>query len=67
MEHPERPLIRISSTFFWQLSSDYDLAPIPTLASRARAIRADTINLGKDAETEQTVYEPMKVGQQVQK
>ncbi|KIJ07829.1 hypothetical protein PAXINDRAFT_102790 [Paxillus involutus ATCC 200175] len=24
---PDRPLIRISSTFFWRLSSDYDLAP----------------------------------------
>ena len=66
-EHPDRPLIRISSTFFWHLSSDFDLAPIPELQQRARAIRADTINLGKVDLEEETAYEPMKVGQQVQK
>ncbi|PCH33891.1 Clavaminate synthase-like protein [Wolfiporia cocos MD-104 SS10] len=66
-EHPERPLIRISSTFFWHLSSDYDLAPIPSLQARARAIRANAINLGKiDTEDEPEIYAPMKVGQQVQ-
>ena len=65
IEFPERPLIRISSTFFWHLSSDYDLAPIPVLQERARAVRADSINLGKVEED--VVYEPMKVGQQVQK
>ncbi|KAG7452315.1 Clavaminate synthase-like protein [Guyanagaster necrorhizus] len=64
-EHPSRPLIRISSTFFWHLSSDYDLEPIPTLAEHSRAIRAAYISLGKD-NGEDTVYEPMKVGQQVQ-
>ncbi|KAJ7597507.1 hypothetical protein C8J56DRAFT_1011891 [Mycena floridula] len=63
--YPERPLIRISSTFFWHLSSDYDLAPIPALAERSKAIRADHINLGND-DAESVVYEPMKVGQQVQ-
>ncbi|KAI0660332.1 Clavaminate synthase-like protein [Cubamyces menziesii] len=65
-ENPDRPLIRISSTFFWHLSSDYDLVPIPTLQERARALRADTINLGKVDLDEETAYEPMKVGQQVQ-
>ncbi|ESK90903.1 clavaminate synthase-like protein [Moniliophthora roreri MCA 2997] len=65
VEHPDRPLIRISSTFFWQLSSDYDLVPIPALAERARALRADLINMGK-YEVDEVVYEPMKVGQQVQ-
>lgn len=64
---PERPLIRISSTFFWHLSSDYDLAPIPSLAARAKALRADTINLGKVDLDDETVYEPMKVGKQVQR
>jgi isopenicillin N synthase-like dioxygenase len=54
-QFPDRPVIRISSTFFWHLSSDYDLAPIPTLVARSR-------EEGED----QTVYEPMKVGQQVQ-
>jgi hypothetical protein len=65
-QYPERPLIRISSTFFWHLSSDYDLVPVPSLSSRAHAIHADQTNLGKDDEEEST-YEPMKVGQQVQK
>ncbi|KAH9846853.1 Clavaminate synthase-like protein [Lenzites betulinus] len=65
-EHPDRPLIRISSTFFWHLSSDYDLAPIPELRDKARSLRADTINLGKVDLDEETTYEPMKVGQQVQ-
>lgn len=66
-EYPDRPLIRISSTFFWHLSSDYDLAPIQSLLSRARAILADQINLGKDESDEEATYPPMKVGQQVQK
>jgi len=61
---PDRPLIRISSTFFWHLSSDYDLAPIPSLAARGQAIRAEQIRLGYD---DNIVYEPMKVGRQVQK
>ncbi|KAA1467953.1 Clavaminate synthase-like protein [Dentipellis sp. KUC8613] len=61
VQYPDRPLIRISSTFFWHLSSDYDLAPIPTLAKRVEELR-------KAAEDEDVaVYEPMKVGQQVQK
>jgi len=63
-QYPERPLIRVSSTFFWHLSSDFDLAPIAALAERALAIRAEQIDLGKDEE--EAVYEPMKVGQQVQ-
>ena len=65
VEHPDRPLIRISSTFFWHLSSDYDLAPIPALQERACSLRSNTINLGKTDLEEETVYEPMKVGQQV--
>ena len=64
---PDRPLIRISSTFFCHLSSDYDLAPIPSLQARAQAIRADAINLGKIDLDEESDYPPMKVGQQVQK
>lgn len=59
VEHPTRPLIRISSTFFWHLSSDFDLAPIPQLAEAA---------ITKNAlDDELTTYEPMKVGTQVQK
>lgn len=64
-EFPDRPLIRISSTFFWHLSSDYDLAPIAALAEQARKVRAEQFNLGKD-EGEEVVYPEMKVGEQVQ-
>lgn len=60
VQFPDRPLIRISSTFFWHLSSDYDLAPIPTLAERARILRAD------QNEMDEACYLPMKVGTQVQ-
>jgi hypothetical protein len=66
VDYPDRPLIRISSTFFWHLSSDYDLSPIHSLADRAQAIKADMANLGKEEE-DNVVYAPMKVGQQVQK
>ncbi|KAI0348347.1 Clavaminate synthase-like protein [Trametopsis cervina] len=61
VHNPSRPLIRISSTFFWHLSSDYDLAPIPTLHQRARAIATQSVGPQLD-----TIYEPMKVGHQVQ-
>ncbi|KAF5368620.1 hypothetical protein D9758_002261 [Tetrapyrgos nigripes] len=63
-EHLDRPLIRISSTFFWHLSSDYLLAPIPSLEERAKSMRAELINLGKYV-LEDAVYPPMKVGEQV--
>lgn len=63
---PDRPLVRISSTFFWHLSSDFDLAPIPSLAEEARRARAKQLNLGKD-EGEEVEYPAMKVGQQVQR
>ncbi|TFK36981.1 hypothetical protein BDQ12DRAFT_686192 [Crucibulum laeve] len=63
-EFPGRPLIRISSTSFWHLSSDYDLAPIPSLAARAHALRAEHLDLGKE-DGDDVVYTPMKVGQQV--
>lgn len=57
-EHPTRPLIRISSTFFWHLSSDFELKPITQLAEAAAAKNA----LDEDT----TTYETMKVGTQVQ-
>ncbi|KAF9041737.1 Clavaminate synthase-like protein [Hymenopellis radicata] len=60
-QYPDRPLIRISSTFFWHLSSDYDLVPIPALAGRAQRLRA-----GLTYHDDEVLYEPMKVGQQVQ-
>ncbi|KAM7219068.1 hypothetical protein V8F06_005506 [Rhypophila decipiens] len=64
-QFPDRPLVRISSTFFWHLSSDYDLVPIPQVAEQAKALRAEQFNLGKD-EGEEVEYPPMKVGEQVQ-
>jgi isopenicillin N synthase-like dioxygenase len=65
-ELPERPMIRISSTFFWHLSSDYDLVPIPELAERAGGVREEQRRLGRD-EGEEVEYAPMKVGEQVQR
>ncbi|WVQ95889.1 hypothetical protein IAU59_002988 [Kwoniella sp. CBS 9459] len=35
VEHPERPLIRISSTFFWHLTPDFQLTAIPELKEEA--------------------------------
>ena len=66
-QFPDRPLVRISSTFFWHLSADYDLAPIPELVTKAYARRADAINLGRTDVEEEVIYETLKVGQQVQK
>lgn len=63
----DRPLIRISSTFFWHLSSDYDLAPIPELALKARGKRTDGASLGGTDVEEEVTYGTLKVGQQVQK
>ncbi|KAF8585134.1 Clavaminate synthase-like protein [Ramaria rubella] len=63
--HPGRPHIRISSTFFWHLSSDFDLAPIPKLteeASRHEGACQSQLSNG----IKPPVYETMKVGHQVQ-
>ncbi|WWD20446.1 hypothetical protein CI109_104922 [Kwoniella shandongensis] len=35
VEFPDRPSIRISSTFFWHLTPDFLLSPIPTLRRQA--------------------------------
>ncbi|KAF5388538.1 hypothetical protein D9757_004655 [Collybiopsis confluens] len=59
IQNPERPLIRISSTFFWHLSSDYDLNPIRSLVERAGTTSAQH-------DSDELVYHPIKVGQQVQ-
>ncbi|KUI53113.1 Gibberellin 20 oxidase 4 [Cytospora mali] len=64
-EFPDRPLVRISSTFFWHLSSDFELKPIPALSERAKKLRIEQLNLGRD-EGEDVEYPAMKVGQQVQ-
>jgi isopenicillin N synthase-like dioxygenase len=54
VENPDRPLIRISSTFFWHLNSDFDLEPIPELKARVE-------RMGEEVGT----YPKMKVGDQV--
>ncbi|PPQ99564.1 hypothetical protein CVT24_005352 [Panaeolus cyanescens] len=63
-QFPDRPLIRISSTFFWHLSSDYDLVPIPTLEEQLQQLRAEKQRAGV-SDGDEVLYPPMKVGQQV--
>ncbi|KAJ3814985.1 hypothetical protein F5876DRAFT_86105 [Lentinula aff. lateritia] len=53
VDYPDCPLIHISSTFFWHLSSDFTLEPIHKLA-----IRVPEDEKGK------TQYPPIKVGAQ---
>ncbi|PPQ67139.1 hypothetical protein CVT25_005740 [Psilocybe cyanescens] len=62
--YPDRPLIRISSTFFWHLSSDYDLIPISSLVEKAVELRNDKFKVGKP-DGDEVRYEPMKVGELV--
>ncbi|PHH68183.1 hypothetical protein CDD82_750 [Ophiocordyceps australis] len=64
-DFPARPLIRISSTLFWHLGSDFDLTPVHDLAERARAVHEEQARLGRD-EGEMPVYAPIKVGRLVQ-
>jgi len=66
VDFPDRPLIRISSTFFWHLASDMLLAPVPELAERAKVLREAYLKEGMDDEEEPS-YPPMKVGHHVQK
>ena len=63
---PGRPLNRISSTFFWHLASDVDLAPLPALTARIQTLKAAKAQQGLD-EGAPVEYAPIKVGQLVQK
>ncbi|KAG5955751.1 hypothetical protein E4U58_006964, partial [Claviceps cyperi] len=63
---PDRPLVRISSTLFWHLNSDFDLVPVPALAERAERVREEQRRLGRD-EGVAREYLPMKVGHQVER
>ncbi|KKA26000.1 hypothetical protein TD95_002724 [Thielaviopsis punctulata] len=62
---PERPLIRISSTFFYHLGSDVDLTPLPQCAAKAVELRKENETKGID-EGQAVEYRPMKVGELVQ-
>ncbi|KAF4975715.1 hypothetical protein FZEAL_7532 [Fusarium zealandicum] len=64
-EFPDRPLVRISSTLFWHLGSDFDLTPVPELVERAREVRERQRGLGRD-EGREGEYPAIKVGHQVQ-
>ncbi|KAK0763717.1 hypothetical protein N5P37_003100 [Trichoderma harzianum] len=64
-EFSDRPLVRISSTLFWHLNSDFDLAPVPALAEKAKKVREEQAKLGRD-EGEEVQYPATKVGFQVQ-
>lgn len=66
IEHPDRPQIRISSTLFWHLNSDFDLAPVVALAERAKTLRGEQEKLGRD-EGREGEYPPTKVGHQVER
>jgi isopenicillin N synthase-like dioxygenase len=66
VEFPDRPLSRISSTFFWHLSPDYDLVPIAALKDKADILRARNLEAGLD-EGDEEIYEPMKVSEQVRR
>jgi hypothetical protein len=66
VECPDRPLIRVSSTFFWHLSSDYDLIPIAALKDQASILRAKNLEAGLN-EGDEVIYEPIKVGQLIRK
>ncbi|CDZ97746.1 Isopenicillin N synthase-like [Phaffia rhodozyma] len=66
--HPDRPLIRISSTMFWHLSSDYDITPIPALAQRAVALRKKNGEITSSKSEDEDPYKEWRgvlVGNQV--
>jgi hypothetical protein len=68
VEFPDRPLIRISSTFFWQLSPDYDLVPIAPLKKKAAILRAKNLEAGlNEGLGDEVIFEPMKVREQGRK
>jgi len=64
VEFPDRPLIRVSSSFFWNLSPDYDLVPIAALKEKADILRAKNLEAGLN-EGDEVIYEPMKVAELV--
>ncbi|KAG9000114.1 hypothetical protein FRB94_002080 [Tulasnella sp. JGI-2019a] len=58
-----RPLIRVSSSFFWHLNHDFMLDPIPSLSQKAREMSAAS----SEWEGDTVAYVRMKVGTYIQK
>ena len=63
MEFPDRPLFRVSSTFFWLLSPDYEQVPIAALKDKARILRAKNLEAGLNEGDEEVIYERIKRSQ----
>lgn len=61
-ETPDRPLIRISSTFFYHLSANEEIEPLTELEERRRIVLEQEKNNLKKAE-----YPKMFVGELVQR
>ena len=66
VEFPDRPLIRVSSSFFWNLSLDFDLVPITALEDKAGIVRRKNLEAGLE-EGDEVFYEPMKVAEQIRR
>jgi hypothetical protein len=66
-DFPDRPLVRISSTFFWHLESDYVMRPIAECVRRKDEVD-EGADLGKGLGYEGgDGYPEMRVGELVQK
>lgn len=67
-ERPERPMIRISSTFFYHLSAQEMISPLAELADRRRQVlSAAQSNTEKVEEEVKQKYQAMYVGELVQR
>jgi hypothetical protein len=62
--NPDRPLIRISSTFFYHLSPEEQIEPLPELEERRKMVLSQDKSFQSG---EKTVYPKMYVGELVQR
>ncbi|EJD54446.1 Clavaminate synthase-like protein [Auricularia subglabra TFB-10046 SS5] len=51
-EHPDRPLVRISSTFFWHLNSDFDLRPLDAIKEEGTDVLYPYLKVGEQVQNE---------------
>ena len=58
MEFQDRPLIRVSSTYFWHFPRNHLIVPIPELKRRADERRTSNFVAGSNEGDEET-YEPI--------